>query len=84
MPAVSAPPTWQLVELLHAPTRPCPVCGEAHRYLMRKAFIGDCVPVHFPPGIAAPSTIGLESGRWRRLPAGDRSASYLAGAPGTV
>ena len=60
MPAVSAPPTWRLVELLHASTRPCPVCGEVHRYLMRKTIIGDCVPVLFPPGIAAPSTVGLE------------------------
>ncbi len=48
------------MELLHASTRPCPVCGEAHRYLMRKTIIGDCVPVLFPPGVAAPSTVVID------------------------
>ncbi len=60
MPAQPAPQTRRLVELLHASTRPCPACGETHRYLMRKTIIGDCVPVLFPPGIAAPSTVGFD------------------------
>jgi hypothetical protein len=60
MPASSAPQTWRLVELLHASARPCPACGEAHRYLMRKTIIGDCVPVLFPPGIAVPSTVRFD------------------------
>ena len=60
MLASSAPQSWRLLELLHASTRRCPVCGEVHRYLMRKTIIGDCVPVLFPPGIAAPSTVGFD------------------------
>src|SRR3712207_520290 len=56
----TAPPTWRLGGLLHASTRPCPACGQIHRYLMRATPIGDCVPVLFPPGVAVPFNIGLE------------------------
>ncbi len=56
----TAPPTWRLLELFHASTRPCPTCGQIHRYLMRTTPIGDCVPVLFPPGVPAPRNIGVE------------------------
>ena len=60
MPARNAPQTWRLLELLHASARPCPTCGEVHRYLARTTVIGDCMPVLFPPGVAAPVNVGIE------------------------
>ncbi len=60
MPPSIAPPTWRLVELFHAATRPCPACGQIHHYLMRMTAVGDCMPVLFPPGVPAPRNIGVE------------------------
>ena len=56
----TAPPTWRLLELFHASTRPCPTCGQIHRYLMRPTVLGDCTLVLFPPGVPVPKNIGLE------------------------
>ena len=58
MPPRTAPPTWRLVELFHASTRPCPACGQIHRYLMRTTVLGDCTPVLFPPGFPIPFNAG--------------------------
>ncbi len=60
MPPRPAPPTWRLLELLPPAARPCPACGQVHRYLMRLTAVGDCLPVLFPPGVAAPRNIGVE------------------------
>ena len=60
MPPRTAPPTWRLVELFHASTRPCPACGQIHRYLMRTTVLGDCTPVLFPPGFPIPFNVGME------------------------
>ncbi len=60
MPPRSAPPTWRLLELLPPAARPCPACGQVHRYLMRLTAVGDCLPVLFPPGVPAPVHIGVE------------------------
>ncbi len=60
MPPRIAPPTWRLVELFHAATRPCPACGQIHHYLMRMTAVGDCMPVLFPPGVPVPRNIGVE------------------------
>ncbi len=60
MPPRTAPPTWRLVELFHASTRPCSACGQIHRYLMMRTPIGDCMPVLFPPGIPTPRNAGME------------------------
>ena len=60
MPPRTAPPTWRLLELFHAATRPCPASGQIHRYLMRTTPIGDCVPVLFPPGVPVPRSVGIE------------------------
>ena len=60
MPPRSAPPTWRLLELLPPAARPCPGCGEVHRYLMRLTAVGDCLPVLFPPGVPAPRNVGVE------------------------
>ncbi len=60
MTSRAVPSTWRLLELLTPSTRPCPACGEAHRYLMRLTAVGDCMPVHFPPGVPAPRNIGVE------------------------
>ena len=59
MPSSTAPPTWRLLELLTPSARPCPACGEVHRYLMRMTSIGDCLPVLFPPGVPAPRNVGV-------------------------
>ncbi len=56
----TGPPTWRLVELFHASTRPCPACGQIHHYLMRTTVLGDCTPVLFPPGVATPRIHGTE------------------------
>ena len=60
MPPRPAPPTWRLLELLPPAARPCPACGQVHRYLMRMTAVGDCMPVLFPPGVPAPRNIGVE------------------------
>ena len=60
MPPRSAPPTWRLLELFTPSARPCPACGEVHRYLMHITRVGDCVPVLFPPGVPVPRNIGVE------------------------
>ena len=60
MPPRPPPPTWRLLELLPPAARPCPACGQVHRYLMRMAAVGDCMPVLFPPGVPAPRNIGVE------------------------
>ena len=60
MPPRTAPPTWRLLELLPPAARPCPTCGQIHRYLMRPTVLGDCTPVLFPPGVPVPKNIGLE------------------------
>jgi hypothetical protein len=60
MPPRPAPPTWRLLELLPPAARPCPACGQVHRYLMRMTPIGDCLPVLFPPGCPVPGHVGCE------------------------
>ena len=60
MPPRAAPPTWRCLELLTPTGLPCAGCGQVHRYLMRMTSIGDCLPVLFPPGVAAPRNIGVE------------------------
>ncbi len=60
MPPSTASPTWRLLELLPPAARPCPACGEVHRYLMRMTSIGDCMPVLFPPGVPVPPNVGVE------------------------
>ncbi len=61
MPPSTAPPTWQLLELLAPAARPWPACGQVYRYLMRMTPIGDCMPVLFPPGVPAPRNVGVEA-----------------------
>ena len=60
MPPRTAPSTWRLLELLTTSGLPCAGCGQIHRYLMRMAPIGNCMPVLFPPGVPAPINMGLE------------------------
>ena len=59
MPQQPAPPTWRLLELFHASSRPCPTCGQIHRDLMRTTVLGDCTPVLFPPGVPIPFNVGM-------------------------
>ena len=60
MPARRAPQTWRLLELFQTTGLPCANCGEVHRFLMRMAPVGDCLPVLFPPGVPAPDRVGVE------------------------
>ena len=43
MPPRPAPPTWRLLELLPPAARPCPACGQVHRYLLRLTAVGACM-----------------------------------------
>ena len=75
----TVPSTWRLLELLTPSTRPCPACGEAHRYLMRMTAVGDCLPVLFPPGVPAPKNVGVEIDAHLAEPA-ERAAAQEAGS----
>ena len=77
MPPRSAPPTWRLVELFHASTRPCPACGHIHYYLMRTTILGDCTPILFPPGVPIPFNVGVEKDAHHAEPV-ERSAASEA------
>ena len=48
------------MELLTPTGLPCAGWGQVHRHLMRMTPVGDCMPVLFPPGVAAPHNIGVE------------------------
>src|SRR3712207_5976860 len=76
MPLRPAPPPWRLLELLPPAARPCPACGQVHRYLMRLTAVGDCMPVLFPPGVLVPNNIGVEVDTHLAGPA-DRSLAPL-------
>jgi hypothetical protein len=56
----AAPQTWRLLQLTKGPAIPCPACGQVHRYLMKLATVGGCLPVLFPPGVAVPPHAGQE------------------------
>ena len=77
MPPRTAPPTWRLLELLTTSGLPCAGCGQVHRYLMRMTALGDCMPVLFPPGVPAPTNIGVAIDAHLAEPA-ERSAAHDA------
>jgi len=79
MPPRSAPPTWRLLELFTPSARPCPACGEVHRYLMRMTAVGDCLPALFPPGVPAPKNVGVEIDAHLAKPA-ERAAAHEVGS----
>ncbi len=58
---MTAPQSWRLLQLSHRPRRPCPHCGEIHRYFTRMTTRGACLPVLFPPGALAPTAYGEEA-----------------------
>lgn len=81
MRSSSAPPTWRVLELFNPTQRRCPHCHQPHRYLMRVSTQGACLPVLFPPGVAAPITHGDEvdvflAGPADPLPPSEQRSAY--------
>ena len=69
-----APQTWRLLQLTKGPAIPCAACGQVHRYLMKMATVGDCLPVLFPPGLAIPKNAGREVELFLATPIDDAAA----------
>src|SRR6266496_723159 len=73
MPAFRAPRTWRLLHLTKGPAIPCAACSQVHRYLMKMATVGDCLPLLFPPGVPVPPNLGLEVALFLAGPTDDTS-----------
>ena len=64
MRSPNTPTTWRLLEVFNPTLKRCPNCHQPHRFLMRMNPLGECLPMLFPPGVAAPITHGDEVELW--------------------